>query len=141
MAWTELIGAAESIDALADTSVFVAAEQGRSLAADCLPSLLGISVVTLAELRLAVLNAPSPNIVALRLATLEKALTVQAVGIDERIAACWALLRSAARSESQSHVNDLWIAATALSLQVPVVTQDEGFLRLKKVSDLEVILI
>lgn len=46
---------------------------------------------------------------------------------------------SAARSLSQARVNDLWIAATALALQVPVITQDDGFLRLEKVGGPKVI--
>jgi len=64
---------------------------------------------------------------------------VQTVPIDETIAFQWAVLRSATRSLSQSRINDLWIAAIALALQVPVVTQDDGFARLAEVGGPKVI--
>ena len=38
-----------------------------------------------------------------------------------------------ARSLSQSRINDLWIAASALALGVPVITQDVSFVRLAAV--------
>lgn len=37
------------------------------------------------------------------------------------------------------NVNDMWIATTALVLDVPVVTQDDDFDALSHVSDLRVI--
>lgn len=37
------------------------------------------------------------------------------------------------------NVNDMWIAATALVLDVPVVSQDDDFDALSQVSDLRVI--
>jgi len=104
-----------------------------------MPPVRAISVVTLAELRLAVLNAPDTFTQAIRLQTLERAVKVQAVPIDETIAFQWAVLRSAARCLSQSRINDLWIAATALALRVPVVTQDDGFARLAEVGGPRVI--
>ena len=128
-----------SIGAILDTSYFIAQEQKRSLAPLSLPGTLAVSVVTLGELRLAVFNEEDHTRQAIRLATLERALRIRPIGIDENIAFQWAVLRSAARSGSQSRVNDLWIAATALALQVPVITQDDGFLRLEKVGGPKVI--
>jgi len=124
---------AESIGAVVDTSVFVALEQRRPIRRVELPPVRAISVVTLAELRLAVFNSTDPFEQAVRLQTLEKALRVHPVPIDEVIAFQWAVLRSAARSLSQSRINDLWIAATAMALRVPVITQDDGFARLAEV--------
>ena len=132
---------AEQIGAILDTSFFIAREQSRPRATVQLPSGLALSVVTLAELRLAVLNEGDRARQATRLATLELALRVRPVGIDEAVAFQWAVLRSAARSLSQSRVNDLWIAATALALQVPVVTQDAGFRSLEKVGGPGVIMV
>ena len=130
---------ADDVGAIVDTSVFIAQEQRRSLSAALLPASMAVSVVTLGELRLAVLNEDDKRNQALRLRTLEKALRIRPIAIDETIAFQWAVLRSAARSLSQARVNDLWIAATALALQVPVITQDDGFLRLEKVGGPQVI--
>ena len=127
------------IGGILDTSYFIGYEQGRLRHSELLPSLSLISVVTLAELRLAVFNARDPMEQAQRLLTLERAIKVQAVPIDEVIAFQWAVLRSAARSLSQSRINDLWIAATAMALHVPVITQDEGFARLAEVGGPKVI--
>jgi len=66
---------------------------------------------------------------------------VHPVPIDETVAYHWATLRSAARSLSQSRINDLWIAATALALHVPVITQDTGFVRLAAVGGPSVVLV
>ena len=129
----------ESIGAILDTSFFIAREQRRPLNAILLPKVLAVSVVTLAELRLAVFNASDSGKQARCLDTLKQAMKIRPIGIDENVAFQWAALRSAARSGSQSRVKDLWIAATALVLQVPVVTQDDGFLRLEKVGGPKVI--
>ena len=130
---------ADNVGAILDTSYFVGVEQARPMKPGVLPPVVAVSVVTLAELRLAVLNASNVSDQGKRLRTLEQAIKVQAVPIDENIAFEWAVLRSAARSLSQSRINDLWIAATALALQVPVVTQDDGFVRLAEVGGPKVI--
>jgi len=127
------------IGGILDTSYFVGYEQGRLTNPEVLPPVLAVSVVTLAELRLAVLNARDTVEQARRLMTLELAVKSQAVPIDEVIAFQWAVLRSAARSLSQSRINDLWIAATAMALRVPVITQDDGFARLAEVGGPKVI--
>ena len=50
------------------------------------------------------------------------------IPIDDRVAAAWALLRQQLRSAAvRMGANDAWIAATAIALGYPVVTQDEGF--------------
>ena len=46
--------------------------------------------------------------------------------VDEAVAASWALLRvHLAESGYRLNVNDLWIAATALTHRIPVVTQED----------------
>ena len=48
--------------------------------------------------------------------------------VDEGVAAAWARLRLLLRDSGQRMaVNDSWIAATAMALGVPVVTQDEDY--------------
>jgi hypothetical protein len=63
-----------------------------------------------------------------RLATLTAALALGPVPVDEGVAAAWAKLRVVLRDAGRRlPVNDSWIAATALALGVPVVTQDDDY--------------
>lgn len=113
---------------LADTSVFIARESGRPLDHDALPDELGVSVVTIGELRAGVLAATDVETRSRCLDTLTEALTLQPVPIDDRVAEAWARLRLLLRdSDQRMAVNDSWIAATALALGVPVVTQDDDY--------------
>lgn len=55
-------------------------------------------------------------------------VALEPVPIDGRVADSWALLRIRLRDRGQRMpVNDSWIAATAMSLGVPVVTQDDDY--------------
>lgn len=48
--------------------------------------------------------------------------------VDEQVSEAWAQLRILLRDRKQRMaVNDSWIAATAMSLGVPVVTQDDDY--------------
>jgi predicted nucleic acid-binding protein len=115
-------------DGLADTTVFIAHETGRSLRAELLPDRLAVSVVTIGELRAGVLAATDLDTRARRLATLTSALALDPVPVDERVAEAWARLRVALLElRLRMPVNDSWIAATAISLGVPVVTQDDDY--------------
>ena len=113
---------------LADTSVFIARESGRPLDSDALPDELAVSIITIGELRAGVLAASSVEVRDRRLGTLTAALQLEPVPVDESVAAHWARLRVLLRDSGQRMpVNDSWIAATALALGVPVVTQDDDF--------------
>lgn len=113
---------------LADTSVFIARESGRPINANALPDELAVSVITIGELRAGVLAANNVADRNRRLATLTAALQLDPVPVDEAVAAEWARLRVLLRdSGRRMPVNDSWIAATALALGVPVVTQDDDF--------------
>lgn len=113
---------------LLDTSVFIASESGRPLDADRLPREVAISAVTVAELHVGVLAARDVDTRARRLATLEATADLELLGVDERVAAAWARLRvHLAEAGRRLNVNDLWIAATALANDLPVVTQDDDF--------------
>lgn len=116
---------------LADTSVFIARESGRPLDHGALPSEVAVSVITIGELRAGVLAAVDVESRNRRLATLTEALALQPVPVDERVSESWAMLRVRLRDSNQRMaVNDSWIAATALSLGVPVVTQDDDYVEI-----------
>lgn len=122
---------------LADTSVFIARESGRPMRLVDLPNEIGVSVVTVGELRAGVLAAADTEIRDRRLATLTAALTLEPIPIDTRVADAWGKLRVTLRESGQRMpVNDSWIAATAIALGLPVVTQDDDYV---KVAGLEVI--
>lgn len=122
---------------LAATSVFIARESGRRLDEDALPEELGVSVVTIGELRAGVLVAADPRTRDQRLATLQEALRTEPIPVDESVARAWARLRVELRDAGlRLPVNDSWIAATAIALDVPVVTQDDDY---RGVPSLEII--
>ena len=111
---------------IADTSVFIARESGHLLAETDLPDELAISVITIGELRSGVLAAVDVETRDRRLATLSEALALDPLPVDQAVAEAWARLRVLFRDmQERMPVNDSWIAATAMSLGVPVVTQDE----------------
>lgn len=113
-------------DGLADTSIFIAHESGRPLRADVLPDRLAVSVVTVGELRAGVLAAEDLETRDRRLATLTAVLALSPVPVDDNVAAAWARLRVALRDRGRRMaVNDSWIAATAIALDIPLVTQDD----------------
>ena len=64
-----------------------------------------------------------------RLATLTAALALDPVPIDQAVAETWARLRVSLRDVGlRMPVNDSWIAATAMTLGIPVVPQDDDYL-------------
>ena len=113
---------------LADTSVFIAAESGRAARLELMPDHLAISVVTIGELRAGVLAATDVGVRDRRLATLTGALALDPIPIDQAVAETWARLRVSLREFGlRMPVNDSWIAATAMTLGIPVVTQDDDY--------------
>lgn len=113
---------------LVDTTVFIAGEAGRPLRTELLPDRLSVSVITIGELRAGVLAAGDLDTRDRRLATLTRAMALEPVPIDEDVATAWAKLRAVlAHAGLRLGINDSWIAATALALGVPVVTQDAEF--------------
>jgi len=110
---------------LADTTLFIAREHGRPIHAEALPDRLAVSVITIGELRAGVLNAADVETRDRRLTTLTAALALAPVPIDQGVAEAWARLRVLLRQHgARMPANDSWIAATAMTLGVPVVTQD-----------------
>ena len=122
---------------LADTSVFIAREEGRPLRDDGLPDEIAVSVITVGELRAGVLAAQDLPTRDRRLATLTEVLALEPLPVDERVAAAWATLRLLLRDSGQRMpITDSWIAATAMAIGVPVITQDDDYV---EVAGLDVI--
>jgi len=118
----------EQLDGLLDTSVFIAVETGRQVARHQLPADSTTSVVTFAELTAGVLSATDALQRAQRLRSLTRAASLPLLGIERRTAEYWAQLRvHLAQSNRRAPVNDLWIAAIALTHRLPIVTQDQDF--------------
>ena len=116
---------------LADTSIFIAAETRRALSVASLPDEIAVSIVTIGELRAGVLAAEDVDTRDRRLTTLMSALQLQPIPVDESVADAWARLRILLRENSlRMPVNDSWIAATAIALGVPVLTQDDDYVQL-----------
>jgi predicted nucleic acid-binding protein len=116
------------VRALLDTSVFIASETGRALDEARLPDEGAVSVVTLAELHAGVLAAADVETRVRRMATLETIVDVELLPVDEAAALMWARMRlHVAEAGRRVNVNDLWIAASAASRNLPVVTQDDDF--------------
>jgi predicted nucleic acid-binding protein len=125
---------------LLDTSVFIASETERRLDQALLPDESAISPITIAELHVGVLAATDVDTRARRLTTLEAIADIETLPIDNAVAAAWALLRvRLAQAQRRLNVNDLWIAATALAHDLPVVTQDDDFEAIEGVSGLQVV--
>jgi predicted nucleic acid-binding protein len=113
--------------ALADTSVFIAVEQGRPVSGPP-PERFAVSVVTVGELRLGVLAAEDGTTRAQRLETLSRAEALDPIPIDSGVAHAWAALRLALRDHgARMPLNDSWIAATAIAHRIPVVSQDSDY--------------
>lgn len=112
---------------LADTSVFIAAEQRRTLgtppAGDA-----RISVATLTELDVGVRRAATGLLRELRAATLARAKRFVALPYDEPVAERLAEVLAAARDrQRRAGAMDAIIAATALAHGLAVWTQDANF--------------
>ena len=113
--------------ALADTSVFIAAEERRPVSGPP-PERFAVSVVTVGELRLGVLAADDGATRARRLETLSRAEALDPIPIDSGVAHAWAALRLALRDHgARMPLNDSWIAATAIANRIPVVSQDRDY--------------
>ena len=116
---------------LADTSVFIGLESRRPLNLELLPDELAVSIITVGELRAGVLATNDVAVRDLRLRTLTRALELAPIPINADVADSWAMLRVLLRDRGlRMPVNDSWIAATALALGVPVVTQDDDYIQL-----------
>jgi predicted nucleic acid-binding protein len=127
------------VQAILDTSVFIAREQERPLGD--LPDQVAVSVVTLSELRHGVLAASGHEQMARRLSTLEGARQIaKPLAIDEVVGDEFARLRVALKAVGRAmNVMDGWIAATAMAHGAAVCTQDSDFDAVAEAGLLEVV--
>ena len=103
--------------AIADTSLFIARETGRPLAPHG-DREIAVSIVTIAELEMGVLAAASPRVRSVRLQTLRDAEQLAALAVDRDVASAFATLVVEMRA---------WIAATAITHDADLLTQDDDF--------------
>ncbi|HEX4114967.1 MAG TPA: PIN domain-containing protein [Solirubrobacteraceae bacterium] len=118
---------------LLDTSVFVARESGRPLGE--LPKQVAVSVITIGELKLGVINADDDVIKARRADTLALARAADPIPISEAVMETWATLVAdckAAGIHRTVKLTDALIAATAVERGLPVVTQDDDYEQLAR---------
>jgi predicted nucleic acid-binding protein len=116
---------------LLDTSVFIATETGRPFGE--LPDRVAVSVVTIGELQLGVLNAEEDEVRARRAETLSVARTGDPIPISEAVMVSWARLVADCRAAGIHRtvkLTDALIAATAVEHGLPVVTQDDDYERI-----------
>ena len=114
--------------ALADTSALLGLEAARVDATRFAEFEFGVSVITLGELRLGVLQASGPEVAARRLSTYQLAQRFEPIPVDEAVSEAWALLVSQLRAANRRiPINDSWIAATAVVHDIPIVTQDSDY--------------
>lgn len=113
---------------LLDTSVFIARETGRALGE--LPERVAVSVVTIGELQLGVLNATDGSTRARRAETLALARTADPIPVSEAVMVTWARLVADCRTAGVHRtikLTDALIAATAIEHGLPIVTQDSDY--------------
>lgn len=113
---------------LLDTSVFIARERGRPLGE--LPERGAVSVVTIGELQLGVLNARDDDIRAHRGDTLSLARSAEPIPISEAVMVSWARIVADCQSlgvHRMVKLTDSLIAATAVEHGLAVITQDSDY--------------
>lgn len=113
---------------LLDTSVFIARESGRPLGE--LPERVAVSVITIGELQLGVLNASDDDARARRADTLALARAADPLPISEAVMVAWARLVADCRARGVHRtikLTDALIAATAVEHGLHVVTQDGDY--------------
>ena len=113
---------------LLDTSVFIARESGRAISK--LPARVALSVITIGELQLGVLNAGDSVTRSRRADTLALARAADPIPVSEAVMVSWARLVTDCRAAGVHRavkLTDALIAATAIEHGLPVVTQDADF--------------
>jgi predicted nucleic acid-binding protein len=119
---------AKVVVGLLDTSVFIARESGRAVAN--LPQRVALSVITIGELQLGVLNADDSLTRSRRADTLALARAADPIPVSEAVMVSWARLVADCRAAGVHRavkLTDVLIAATAIEHGLPVVTQDADF--------------
>lgn len=125
---TEDAAEADTEVGLLDTSVFIARESGHAIAK--LPDRVALSVITIGELQLGVLNADNSVTRSRRADTLALARAADPIPVSEAVMVSWARVITDCRAAGVHRtvkLTDALIAATAIEHGLPVVTQDADF--------------
>lgn len=125
---TEDAAEADAEVGLLDTSVFIARESGHAIAK--LPDRVALSVITIGELQLGVLNAYNSVTRSRRADTLALARAADPIPVSEAVMVSWARVITDCRAAGVHRtvkLTDALIAATAIEHGLPVVTQDADF--------------
>jgi predicted nucleic acid-binding protein len=125
---TEDAAEADAEVGLLDTSVFIARESGHAIAK--LPDRVALSVITIGELQLGVLNADNSVTRSRRADTLALARAADPIPVSEAVMVSWARVITDCRAAGVHRtvkLTDALIAATAIEHGLPVVTQDADF--------------
>ena len=113
--------------------MFVARERGRPLGE--LPKHVAVSVITIGELKLGVINAEEDATKARRAVTLALARAADPIPISEAVMESWATLVADCRAAGIHRtvkLTDALIAATAVERGLPVVTRDDDYEQLAR---------
>jgi predicted nucleic acid-binding protein len=87
-----------------------------------------VSIVTIGELRFAVLATADPESRAQRLSTLLYAESLSLLPIDRLVAEAWAQLRQRLQTSGRElPFNDSWIAATAIAHGLPLISRKADY--------------
>ena len=111
--------------------MFIARETGRALGE--LPARVAVSVITIGELQLGVLAAADPDVRSRRADTLAVARAADPIPISEAVMVTWSRLVCDCRRAGihrTIRLTDALIAATAIERGLPVVTQDDDYMRI-----------
>ena len=125
---TEDAAEADAEVGLLDTSVVIARESGHAIAK--LPDRVALSVITIGELQLGVLNADNSVTRSRRADTLALARAADPIPVSEAVMGSWARVITDCRAAGVHRtvkLTDALIAATAIEHGLPVVTQDADF--------------
>ena len=125
---TEDAAEADAEVGLLDTSVFIARESCHAIAK--LPDRVALSVITIGELQLGVLNADNSVTRSRRADTLALARAADPIPVSEAVMVSWARVITDCRAAGVHRtvkLTDALIAATAIEHGLPVVTQDADF--------------
>jgi predicted nucleic acid-binding protein len=113
---------------LLDTSILIAREDGRPVGS--IPDRVAVSVVTIGEIQLGVLNAADATACARRADTLALARAADPIPLTEAVIVTWARLVAdcqQAGARRTVKLTDSLIAATAIEHGLAVVTQDDDY--------------
>jgi predicted nucleic acid-binding protein len=114
------------VEAVLDTSIFIALESGREILRNDIPERVGVSVVTVGELRAGIHTARTTEARDQRMTTLMTARRASPIPIDEEIAFAWARLHIELREKKRRMPRPRFTSASPWSRRTPTTTTCRG---------------